>query len=114
LSFSLIDKIVDPIAGLSKNAVGGHTYAARLYGYVTDWDGRPLADVLLTFTAPVTGPSGTFASRRSVTVGTNADGMGIAPTFTANKKTGTFQVIVVAHGAPAPNFIDLTNLLKVG
>jgi adhesin/invasin len=69
-----------------------------------------VADVPVTFTAPASGPSGTFASERTVTVFTNANGIATAPAFTANTQAGGYQVTVVTQNVPTPDFIHLTNL----
>jgi CSLREA domain-containing protein len=49
-----------------------------------------LAGVPVTFTAPLTGPGGTFAG--SGTAVTNATGTATAPTFTANFTAGSYNV----------------------
>jgi hypothetical protein len=53
-----------------------------------------LSGVSVTFTAPSGGPSGTFASSGSntATVGTDASGAAVAPTFTANSSEGDYEV----------------------
>jgi hypothetical protein len=53
-----------------------------------------LSGVSITFTAPSSGASGTFASSGSntVTVGTDASGAAAAPTFTANNSEGDYEV----------------------
>src|SRR6516225_155877 len=54
----------------------------------------PLAGIAVTFTAPSSGPSGTFASSGSsaVLVGTNAQGTAMASAFTANSLSGGYLV----------------------
>ena len=49
-----------------------------------------VAGVPVTFSAPGTGPSGTFAASATVTatVASNASGVATAPTFTANAVVG--------------------------
>ncbi len=49
----------------------------------------------MTFTAPGSGPSGTFSSSGSnaVLVGSNASGTATAPQFTANRLTGGYQLV---------------------
>lgn len=55
----------------------------------------PLAGVPVTFTAPIFGPSGTFAGSgaSSVLVGTDDSGAASAPTFTANTSAGGYLVV---------------------
>jgi protocatechuate 3,4-dioxygenase beta subunit len=54
----------------------------------------PLAGVSVTFTAPASGASGTFATTGTnrVTVGTDATGTATAPAFTANDTAGSYGV----------------------
>ena len=55
----------------------------------------PLAGIPITFAAPASGPSGTFASSgaNAVLVGTNASGSATAPPFTANHLPGGYQLV---------------------
>ncbi len=87
-------------------------YYTLLQVEVTDSYGNPVADVPVTFTAPSSGPSGTFNA--VATVPTNALGIATAPAFTANDITGTFQVTATVSGlASAADFtlssVSLTN-----
>jgi hypothetical protein len=54
----------------------------------------PLAGIPVTFRAPVSGASGAFAASGSntVTVGTDASGMAVAPVFSANGVAGAYTV----------------------
>lgn len=54
----------------------------------------PLAGIAVTFAAPASGPSGTFASSGSnaVLLGTSSSGSAAAPAFTANSLTGGYIV----------------------
>jgi len=66
----------------------------------------------VTFTAPSSGPSGTFAGNlTSVTVLTNAGGVAVAPTFTANGEAGSYVVTASLSGGVSPVTFELTNLL---
>jgi hypothetical protein len=62
----------------------------------------------VTFTAPSSGPSGTFSGKDTVTETTNANGIATAPSFTANDSAGSFELEVSATGM-SPVFIQLTN-----
>jgi adhesin/invasin len=72
----------------------------RLAVTVTDKNGNPVSDTIVRFTAPSQGPGGHFTvgahgSKRSVRtarVYTNANGIAIAPSFTANRTTGGYTV----------------------
>src|SRR5262249_232277 len=58
----------------------------------------PVAGREITFTAPDSGASGTFASTgtNSVTVGANGSGAAAAPQFTANRVAGTYSVVATS------------------
>ena len=76
---------------------------------VTDSGGNPLSAQIVTFTAPSSGPSGTFPGAvTQVQVMTNSTGIATAPTFTANTKAGTYKVIVTVSYASTA--FTLTNL----
>lgn len=100
----------DPVAGPSQSAVVNTPYATDLYAKVTDALGRPIPGVTVTFKAPASGPSGTFAGKPTATAVTNALGVATAPAFKANTKAGSFVVTVGFGAAAAPETIQLTNL----
>lgn len=68
----------------------GTAFADRLAALVEDDYGNPVPGDSVTFTAPSTGASGTFAGGGTTTTATT-DGAGLAtaPVFTANTTTGT-------------------------
>lgn len=101
-------EVLDPVVGPSQSAVVGHAFAKALYAVVT-LDQKPVAHYPVTFTAPATGPSGTFGGRQSATVYTNASGIATAPAFTANTRAGSYNVTVNVNGV-APETIAMTNL----
>jgi Zn-dependent metalloprotease len=74
-------------------------------------DGQPLVGAEITFTAPESGPSGTFASSHQASVIADADGLAAAPTFTANDITGSFVVEAALVGAPAQVQFKLENYI---
>jgi len=68
------------------------------------------AGVNVTFTAPSTGASGTFAnSSNTITLQTLANGTISAP-FTANLSGGMYMVTLVATGVSSPPSFTLTNV----
>ncbi len=78
---------------------------------VTDGNYNPLAGVDVTFTAPATGASGTFANgMTTVVVTSDADGYATAPTFTANGSTGDYQVTATTQNANGSATFNLTNI----
>jgi hypothetical protein len=58
----------------------------------------PVAGREITFTAPDSGATGTFASTgtNSVTVGANGSGAAAAPQFTANRVAGTYSIVATS------------------
>jgi adhesin/invasin len=94
--------------GNGQTAAVGKAYGAPLRASVQDAFGNPVANAAVTFTAPTTGPSVTFAGSSTVT--TNAMGIAAAPTATANGTPGTFQVTATTAGAPQPAAFNLTNV----
>jgi hypothetical protein len=76
-----------------------------------------VAGVPVTFSAPGTGPSGTFAASATVTatVASNASGVATAPTFTANAVVGgpypvTASATTPEQAVPASASFALTNI----
>jgi hypothetical protein len=100
----------DPVVNASQRARVGQLYAKPLEATVHDAFGNAVSGVAVTFTAPTSGPGGCFAGQTSITVFTDADGVAIAPAFTANRRAGTFVLIVTANGVKKPARIRLTNL----
>jgi len=85
-------------AGTPQSAVLGSAFATTLQVSLANSDGCPLttavAGIPITFTAPSTGASGTFAASdaNTVTVGSDASGMAGAPPFTADYTAGGYTV----------------------
>src|SRR4029077_3989765 len=102
--------LADPVVGPTQSTVVNTNYAQLLFAKVTDALGNPLPGVIVTFTPPAAGPSGTFAGQPIATVRTNTAGIAMAPVFKANAKAGNFAVTVGFGGAAAPETIALTNL----
>jgi FG-GAP repeat len=110
--FSLTNKADPPherIIGQPESATVGQDYAQPLSVRVTDYYDNPIIGAALTFTAPANGPSGTFSGSRTVTVITGANGVAVAPTFTANTRAGTFLVALSIPGVRLQT-VKLTNL----
>lgn len=63
---------------------------------VRDRNKKPVGGVILTFTLPDTGPSGTFVSTgsRLATVATGPDGRAVMPPFQSNEVQGSFNIHV--------------------
>ena len=93
--------------GSNQHTPPGHAFAAPLAAYVVDAQGSPVSGVTVTFTAPVTGASGTFASNGSNTesVPTDSSGIAISSTFTANDQLGTYNVSAEVSGVASVDFV---------
>ncbi len=76
---------------------------------VTDAANNPVSGVIVAFTAPASGASGTFSNNTAtISLATNALGVASAP-FTANATSGgAYMVTASAASLPAANFL-LTN-----
>ena len=100
-------------------------FGAALVVTVRDGSNNPVSGATVTFTAPSTGASGTFAGGVN-TVTTNASGVATSPIFTANAIGGTYTVAATVQGlvtpanfsltnrALAPNAISITDGLSIG
>jgi hypothetical protein len=88
-------------------------FPATLQATVKDSGGNPVNGVSVTFTAPFSGASGTFAAPGTVATAiaiTNASGIAISPIFTANGTSGAYSVIAKVTGVAATASFSLTNL----
>ena len=95
-------------AGTPQSTTVSTAFAQQLQATVTDSGSAPIEGVGVTFTAPPSGASGTFANGTNTTsVATNASGIATATVFTANSVAGSYIVTGVT-GALTANF-NLTN-----
>lgn len=71
-----------------------------------DTQGNRVSGVTVTFTAPTSGPSGTFADTgtNTTSVDTDAGGVATTPIFTANDQAGAYLVEASAPGLGSVNF----------
>jgi protocatechuate 3,4-dioxygenase beta subunit len=96
--------------GDDQQAELGQPFAIPLAVTVRDADGNPVPGVSVTFSAPTSGASGTFAGGgTSVTVMTDSDGVAVAPTFTANDQPGGFVVEASVAQVSQPAVFALVN-----
>jgi hypothetical protein len=101
---------VTATAGSGQSAAVSSAYAAPLAATVTDGSGNPVANLPVTFTAPASGASATFAGgAAAVSVSTDATGVATTPALTANATAGSFQVSATTANAAAPATYTLTN-----
>lgn len=96
-------------AGTSQSAKINTAYATTLQATAKDSGGTGISGVSVTFTAPVSGASGTFSGVASVTVTTDTSGIASAPAFAANSTAGTFAVNATTPGVNTPAVFTLTN-----
>jgi hypothetical protein len=87
-------------------------FEAPLQALVLDNIGTPVNTVTVTFTAPASGASGTFADTGTATTTavTDEGGMATAATFTANGSRGGYTVTATVGGVLTPADFLLTNI----
>ncbi len=100
--------------GDMQTAAVGTTYGTLLQVKVTDSANTPLSNVIVTFTAPASGPSsasGTFADTGTATTTATTDSMGFAqaPAFTANELAGGVAVTASVNSLTATFQLTNTN-----
>ena len=84
-------------------------FATALQATVKDAGSNPVSGVVVTFTAPASGPSGTFGRSATATATTNSSGVATATAFTANATAGTYSVTASVSGVATPASFSLTN-----
>jgi adhesin/invasin len=99
---------ITAIGGTPQSATVSHQFPLALQTQVKDSAGNPVSGVTVTFSAPPSGPSGTFAG--TITVTTDGNGIATAPRLTANSQAGSFMVTAAATGVASPAVFALTNL----
>jgi adhesin/invasin len=86
------------VSGSSQTAQLGKPFQGNLQVALANSNGCPvtgsLAGISINFVAPASGASGTFVSSASniAVVGTDAQGVAVAPQFTANNTAGAYSV----------------------
>src|SRR5215469_15373112 len=96
-------------AGTPQSATINTAFAAQLQVTVTDSGNNPVNGVTVTFAAPGSGASGTFAGGVNTAV-TNASGVAISAVFTANSTAGSYTVTASVSGVASPANFSMTNL----
>jgi hypothetical protein len=113
-AFSLTNTVGAPASitvtsGTPQSATIDMAFAAPLVATVLDKGSNPVSGVTVTFTAPTTGPSGTFAGGVN-TATTNVSGVATSTTFTANGTAGgPYTVAATVSGVLTPANFSLTN-----
>jgi len=103
-------------SGSNQAAQAGSAFAEQFSVIVRDGTGIGVPDVSVTFTAPATGPSGTFAGGKTVTaVMSNASGLAVAPGFTANSTAGSYAVTAsLSSSSVTPAYLPVSNTAAPG
>ena len=107
------------VSGSGQSATAGSAFGTALEVQDVDQFGNPVSGASVTFSAPATGASGTFASGGNCTsnpqtyqcvVTTNASGQATASTFSANTKSGgAYSVTTAVSGVTSPPTFSETN-----
>ena len=96
-------------SGSPQTATAGAAFAAPLVATVTT-GGSPTSGVTVTFTAPSTGASGSFADgTNTATATTDSTGKATSAVFTANSTAGSYTVTASVSGASTPASFSLKN-----
>jgi hypothetical protein len=106
---------VTATSGTPQSATISTAFAAPLVATVKT-GATPDSGLVVTFTAPASGASGTFADSGTnvTTATTNASGVATSAVFTANATAGgPYNVVTTAPGAAAPANFSLTNTAVV-
>jgi hypothetical protein len=108
LVITTVTPVITAWSGAGQTLVTGST-AAPIQARVTYGASVPLAGIPVVFTAPASGPGGTFAS--SAAVLTDANGVATAPAFTANCTPGSYVLTAaIPGGGPSAGF-PMTNVI---
>jgi len=101
--------------GTPQTAAVGKVFAVPLTATVLDSDSNPVPGAAVTFMAPATGASGTFANGTpSETDAANANGVARSSTFTANSISGgPYPVTATVAGVTRAVSFSLTNTVGV-
>lgn len=95
--------------GTPQSTTVSTSFATPLSATVTDAFGNSVAGVVVTFTVPAAGASGTFSDGVNTAL-TNAAGVATSTAFTANTVAGGYTVTAAVTGAAAPANFLLNNL----
>ena len=96
-------------SGTVQSVTVGTAFAAPLAVTVMS-NSSPASGVSVTFTAPSSGPSGTFMNGTvTETDTTDSNGVATSSVFSANRTAGIYTVTAAAAGFPTPARFSLTN-----
>ena len=95
-------------SGSSQSASVNTAFGNALVVGVTNSGGSPVGGVVVTFAAPSSGASGSFAGG-GTTATTNASGLASSVGFSANAVAGSYTVTATVAGVANPASFSLTN-----
>ena len=99
-------------AGTPQSVAISTPFPTTLSATVKDNYGNPVSGVTVTFTAPGSGASGTFANGTATTTAvTNASGVATSSVFTSNTAVGAYGVSASAPGVATNANFALTNMV---
>ena len=102
-------ELIAPTSGTPQSTAVNTVFTAPLAATVT-MGGSPVSGAFVTFTAPATGASGTFAGGTSTeTDTTNTSGVAISTAYTANGTLGANTVTASVAGVTATTSFNLMN-----
>ncbi len=106
---------ISAISGTPQTTVLGTSFSSPLAALVRDAAGNPVSQAIVTFAAPVGGPTATFAGgANTATALTNNSGVATSPPLTANSVAGAFTVSASVAGLSATAAFALTNVAGQG
>jgi len=96
-------------AGTPQSATVNTAFTTAFQTTVKDASNNPVSGITVTFTAPASGASGTFAGGVN-TATTNSLGVATSAVFTANATAGSYTLTASVSGVATPANFSLTNL----
>ncbi len=101
-------KTITASSGAVQTAMVNNPFGSTLQALVKDSMGNPVSGTVVTFTAPGSGASGTFAGGVN-TATTLASGVATSGVFTANTTAGSYTITASAPGVVTPASYSMTN-----
>ncbi|MGB6845256.1 MAG: hypothetical protein WBE09_10190 [Candidatus Acidiferrales bacterium] len=99
---------ISTTSGSGQTAAVSAVFSAPLVATVLDQNGNGVSGVTVTFAAPASGASGTFAGGSDTAV-TSSAGTAMSAAFTANSTSGSYTVTASAPGVTGTASFSLTN-----
>jgi hypothetical protein len=106
---------VEPYTGSPQTAKAHTRFPLPFQVLLLDQIGSPIGDTQVTFTAPVSGPTGIFSDTNTTVSNAISTETGIATSsvFTANEIGGSYLVEANVAGLPLPVQFSLTNIAQL-